>query len=186
MRYKRITQRRAKLMRAIRKTHQQMGQLADPYIAKTRPPSRRTKHTIKRKLHFFIPGTPDHLANADVPWMLKPVEQNTFRPISDNIQLWTVTTTTEKHPPKPEPRLDLSQVSSTEEHNTKRNETTTNDPEKHNGNDSDEYDSPSDDDDLHFLTQLRNPPELGESNAESAQRTTRIVEKVARMKQQRQ
>ncbi len=89
MRYKRITQQRAKLMRAIRKTHRQMGQLEDPYIAKTQPPSRGTRHTIKRKLNFFmtIPGTPDHLANAAVPWMLKPVEQNTFRPISDNIQL---------------------------------------------------------------------------------------------------
>ena len=77
-----------------------------------------------------------------------------------------------------------SQASSTEEHSTKLNETTTNDPEKHTGNDSDEYDSPRDDDDLHFLAQLRNPPELGESNAESAQRTTRITEEIARMKQQ--
>ncbi len=39
MRCKRITQRRAKLMRAIRKTHRQMGQLEEPYIAKTQPPS---------------------------------------------------------------------------------------------------------------------------------------------------
>jgi hypothetical protein len=79
MRYKRLTQRRAKLMRAIRKTHRQMGQLDDPHIAKTRPPSRTTQQTIKRKLNFFIPGTADHLANAAVPWMLKPVDQSTFR-----------------------------------------------------------------------------------------------------------
>jgi hypothetical protein len=55
-----------------------------------------------------------------------------------------------------------------------------------NGNYSDEYDSPSDDDDLHFKAQLRNPPELGESNAESAERTKRIKEEVEHMKQQRQ
>ncbi len=48
--------------------------------------------------------------------------------------------------------------------------------------DSDEYDSPSDDDDLYFKAQLRNPPEMGESNAESAEGTTRIEEDVARMK----
>jgi hypothetical protein len=120
MRYKRITQRRAKLIRAIRKTHRQKGQLEDPYIAKTQPQPRGTRHTIKRQLNFFmtIPGTPDQLANAAVPWMLKPVEQHTFRPISDNIQLWTVTTTTEKQvSPNPERRLDPSQASSTEEHN---------------------------------------------------------------------
>jgi hypothetical protein len=119
--------------------------------------------------------------------MLKPVEQNTFRPISDNIQLWTVNTTTEKQvPPHPDPRLDPSRASSTEEHNPKRNETTTIDLEQHNGNDSDEYDSPSDEDDLHFKAQLRNPLELGESNAESAERTRRIEEEVEHMKMQRQ
>jgi hypothetical protein len=170
MRYKRITQRRAKLMRAIRKTHRQKGQLKNPYIAKTPPQPRGTRHPVNRKLNFFmtIPGTPDQLANAAVPWMLKPDEQNTFRTISDNIQLWTVNTTTEKQvtttekqiPPHPDPRLDPSQASSTEEHKPKRNETTTIDPEQHNANDSDEYDSPSDDDDLHFKAQLRNPPEL--------------------------
>jgi hypothetical protein len=112
---------------------------------------------------------------------------NTFRPISDNIQLWTVNTTTEKQvPPHPDPRLDPSQASSTDEHNLKRNETTTIDPEHHNGNDSDEYDSPSDDDDLYFKAQLRNPPELGESNAESAERTKGIEEEVELMKKQRQ
>jgi hypothetical protein len=116
MRYKRITQRRAKLMRAIRKTHRQKGQLEDPYIAKTQPQPRGTRRTVKRKLNFMtIPGTPDQLANAAVPWILKPVEENTFRPISDNIQLWTVTTTTGKEvPPNPEPNLDPSQASSTE------------------------------------------------------------------------
>ncbi len=101
--------------------------------------------------------------------MPQPLEQNTVRPISDNIQLWTVTTTTEKQLPKSEPRLDPSQASSTDDHSTKRNETTTNDPEQHTGNNSDEYDSPRDDDDLHFRAQLRNPPELGESNAERYQ-----------------
>jgi hypothetical protein len=119
-----------------------------------------------------IPGTPGQLVNAAVPWMLKPVAQLTFRSIPDNIQLWTVNTTTKKQiPPNPEPRLDPSQASSTEERNPKRNETTTIDLEQNNGNDSDEYYSPSDDDDLHFKAQLRNPPELGESNAESAERT---------------
>jgi hypothetical protein len=99
------------------------------------------------------------------------VEQTAFRLISDNIQLWTVTTTTGKEvPPNPEPSLDPSHASSTEEHITKRNETTTIDLDQHNGNDSDEYDSPSDDDDLHFKAHLRNPPEFGESNAESAER----------------
>ncbi len=68
----------------------------------------------------------------------------------------------------------------------KRNETTTIDLEQHKGNDSDEYDSPSDDDDLQFKAQLRNPPEMGESNAESAERTKRIEEDVAQMKKQRQ
>jgi hypothetical protein len=98
MRYKRITQRRAKLMRAIRKTHRQKRQLEKPCIAKTPPQPRGTRHTVNRKLNFFMttPGSPDQLANAAVPWMLKPVEQNTFRPISDNSQLWTVNTTTEK------------------------------------------------------------------------------------------
>jgi hypothetical protein len=131
IRYKRITQRRAKLMRAIRKTHRQNGQQEDPYIANPPPQLRGTRHTVNRKLNFFmtIPRTPDQLANAAVPWILKPVEQNTFRSISDNTQLWTVNTTTEKQvPPHPDPRLDPSQASSTEEHNPKRNETTTIDP----------------------------------------------------------
>jgi hypothetical protein len=188
MRYKCITQQ-AKLMRAIRTTHRQKGQLEVTYIAKTPPQPRGTRHTVNRKLNFFmaIPGTPDQLANAVVPWMLKPVEQNTFRPISDIIQLWTVNTTTKKQVlPHPDPRFDPSQASSTEEHNPKRNKTTTIDPEQHNGNDSDEYDSPSDDDDLYFKAQLRNPPELGESNAESAERTKRIEKEVEHMKKQRQ
>jgi hypothetical protein len=130
-----------------------------------------------------IPGTPDQPANAAVPWILKPVGHNTFSPISDNIQLWTVTTTTEKEVPnKPEPGLDPSQASSTEEHTKKRNETTA----QLQSHDSDEYDSPIDDDDLYFKAQRRNPPEMGESNAESAERTTRIEEDVARMKKQRQ
>jgi hypothetical protein len=51
-------------------------------------------------------------------------------------------------------------------------------------NDSDEYDSPSDDDDLHFKAQLRNPPILGEPNAESAERKKRIEEEVEQMKKQ--
>jgi hypothetical protein len=190
MRYKRITQRRAKLMRAIRKTHRQKGQREDPYITKTQPQPRGIiRHTIKLKLNFFmtIPGTPDQMANTAVPWMLKPVEHNTFRPISDNVQLWTVTTTTEKQvPPNPGPGLGPSQASSTEEHNTKRNETITIDLEQHNGNDSNEYDSPSDDVDLHFKAQLRNPPEFGESNAESAERTKRVEKEVEHMKKQRQ
>jgi hypothetical protein len=133
-----------------------------------------------------IPGTPDQLTNAAAPWMLTPVEENTFRPpISDTIQLWTVTMTTEKHvPPNPEPRLNPSQSSSTEEHNTKRNETNTTDADIQ--CDSDEYDSPSDDDDLHFRAQLRNPPEMGESNAESAERTKRIEGEVEQMKKRRQ
>jgi hypothetical protein len=84
-------------------------------------------------------------------------------------------------PPNPEPGLDPSQASSTEEHNTKRNETIA----QLQSYESNEYDLPSDDDDLHFKAQLRNPPEMGESNAESAERTTRIEEDVARMKQQR-
>jgi hypothetical protein len=50
---------------------------------------------------------------------------------------------------------------------------------------TDEYDSRSGDDDLHFKAQLRNPPEIGESNAESAERTKRIEEEVAQMKKQR-
>ncbi len=140
MRNKCITQRRAKLMRAISKTHRQKVQLDDPYIAPTQPQPRGTRRTVKQKLNFFlaIPGTPDQLANAAVPWMLmKPVEQNTYRPIFDNIQLWTVTTTTGKEvPPNPEPSLDPSQASSTEEYNTTHNETTTVDLEQHNGNDS--------------------------------------------------
>jgi hypothetical protein len=76
-------------MRAIRKKHRQKGQLEKPYIVKTPPQPRGTRHTVNRKLNFFmtIPGTPDQLANAAVPWMLKPAEQNTFRPIYDNIQL---------------------------------------------------------------------------------------------------
>jgi hypothetical protein len=127
MRYKRITQRRAELiMRAIRKTHRQNVQMEDPYIVTTQPKPRGTRHTVMTNLNFFrtIPGTPDQLANAAVPWMLTPVDQHTFRTISENVQLWTVTTTTEKHNrPNPEPRLDPSQVSSTEDHNPKRNET---------------------------------------------------------------
>jgi hypothetical protein len=73
--YKRLTQRRAKLMRAIRKTHRQKGQMDDPYIAPTQPRPRGTRRTTKRKLNFFmtIPGTPDKLANAAVPRMLQPV-----------------------------------------------------------------------------------------------------------------
>jgi hypothetical protein len=140
-------------------------------------------------LYFYraIPGTPDQLSNVAVAWKLTPVDQHTFRTISDNVQLWTVNTTTEKQVPhNPEPRLDPSQASSTEEHNPKRNETTTIDLEQHNGNDSDEYDSPSDGDDLHFKAQIRNSPELGESNAESAERTKRIEEEVEHMKKQRQ
>ncbi len=87
--YKRITQRRAKLMRAIRKTHRQKGRLEDSYIAKTQPQPSGPRRTVKQKMNFFmtIPGTPDQLANSAVPWMLTPVEQNTFRSISDNIQL---------------------------------------------------------------------------------------------------
>jgi hypothetical protein len=172
-------------MRAIRKTHRQRRQLEDPYIAKTPPQPRGTRHTVNRKLNFFmtIPGTPDQLANAAVPWMLKHVEQTTFMPISDNIQLWTVTITTgKKVPPNPAPNLDPSQASSTEEHNTKPNETIA----QLQSYDSEEYDSPSDDDDLHFKAQLRNPPETGESNAESAERTNRIEKEVEHMKKQRQ
>jgi hypothetical protein len=85
-------------------------------------------------------------------------------------------------PPNPEPGLEPSQASSTEEHTKKRNETIAQ-PQSY---DSDEYDSPSDDDDLYFKAQRRNPPEMGESNAESAERTTRIEEDFARMKKQRQ
>jgi hypothetical protein len=185
MRYKLITQRRAKLICAIRKTHSQKSQLEEPYIAKNPPQPRGTKRTTKRKLNFFmtIPGTPHQLANAAVPWMLKPVGHNTFSPISDNIQLWTVTITTEKEVPnKPESGLDPSQASSTEEHTKNRNETIA----QLQSYDSDEYDSPSDDDDLYFKAQRQNPPEMGESNAESAERTTRIEEDVARMKKLRQ
>ena len=123
------------------------------------------------------------MANDAVPWMLKPVGHDTFSPIPDNIQLWTVTTKTEKEVPnKPESGLDPSQVSSTEEHTQKRNETIA----QLESYVCDEYDSPSDDDDLYFKAQLRNPPEMGESNAESAERTTRIEEDVARMKKRRQ
>ncbi len=176
-------------MRAIRKTHRQKVQLEDPYIATTQPKPRGTRHTVMPKLIFFrtIPGTPDQLANTAVPWKLTPVDQHTFRTISANVQLWTVTTTTtEKQvPPNPEPRLNSSQTSSAEEHNPKRNETKTIDPEHHHRNNSDEYDSPSDDDDLHFKAQMRHPPEIGESNAESTERTKRIEDEVAQMKKQR-
>jgi hypothetical protein len=63
MRYKCITQRRAKLMRAIRKAHRQKSQLEEPYIVKNPPQPRGTRRTTKRKLNFFmtIPGTPDQL-----------------------------------------------------------------------------------------------------------------------------
>ncbi len=121
------------------------------------------------------------MANDAVPWMLKPVGHDTFSPISDNIQLWTVTTTTEKEVPnKPASGLDPSQSSSTEEQ--KRNETIA----QLESYECEEYDSPSDDDDLYYKAQLRNPPEMGESNGKSAERTTRIEEDVARMKKQRQ
>jgi hypothetical protein len=140
-------------------------------------------------LNFFRtkPETPDQLANPVVPWMMTPVDQYTFRTTSENVQLWTVTTTTEKYsPPNPEPRLDPSQVSSTEEHNPKRNETKTIGPEYHHGSDLNEYDSPSDDDDLHFKAQMHHLPEIGEANAESTERTKRIQDEVAQIKKQRQ
>jgi hypothetical protein len=53
MRYKHITQRRAKLMRAIRKTHRQKVQLDDTYIASTQPQPRGIRRTVKR--NFFGP-----------------------------------------------------------------------------------------------------------------------------------
>jgi hypothetical protein len=193
MRYKRITQRRVKLMRAIRKTHRQKLQLEDPYIVTTQPQLTITTKRNKTHSQAKIELSQDHTWNfrsagqRPVPWKLTPVDQHTFRKISDNVQLWTITTTTEKQaPPNPEPRLDPSQASSTEEHKPKRNETKTMDPEHHQGNNSDEYDSPSDDRSLHFKAHMQHPPEIGESNAESAERTKRIKEEVANMKQQRQ
>ncbi len=104
-----------------------------------------------------------------------------FISCSDNIQLWTVTTTTEKEVPnKPASVLDPSQSLSTEEQ--KRGETIA----QLESYECEEYEPPSDDDDLYFKAQLRYPPEMGESNAESAERTTRIEDEVARMKKQRQ
>ncbi len=49
-----------------------------------------------------------------------------------------------------------------------------------------EYNSPGDDDDLYRKAQMHNSPEIGESNAESAERTQRIEEEFAQLKKQRQ
>jgi hypothetical protein len=149
-------------MRAIRKTHRQKGQLEDPYIAKAQPQPRGRRHTIKQKLNFFmtIPGTPDQLTNAAVPWMLKPVEQHTFRPITSTYGLSPRRRKHKSHPiPNPDSTLPKPPQPKSTTQSVMRLQQLTSNKTMH-GNDSDEYDSPSDDDDLHFKAQLRNPPEM--------------------------
>ncbi len=97
--------------------------------------------------------------------------------------MWPVTTQkSQQTPHNSDATLDPSQASSTTEHNTKRNETNANDTNNETNNDSDAYSSRDDDLDLYFKAYARNPPEINESNAESAERTTRLETDFTRMK----
>jgi hypothetical protein len=119
--------------------------------------------------------------------MLKLAHLNTSDALQHNIQMWPVTTEkAQQTPHNSDATLDPSQASSTTEHNTKRNETNTNDTNNEVNNDSDAYNSPDDELDLYFKAYVRNPPAINESNAESAERTTRLETDFTCMKKQRQ
>jgi hypothetical protein len=103
MRYKRLTQRRAKLMRAIRKTHKRKMQMKDTYSTITPPNPSRTQHIVTRRVKLFrtIPGTPDQLANHEnAPWMLKLAHLNTSDALPHNIQMWPQKKRNKPHTPQ--------------------------------------------------------------------------------------
>jgi hypothetical protein len=84
MKYKRITQKRARLMRAIRKTHKQKQQSKKIQITGKQPTQRKTHPNRKQRKLFHpitIPETPPTQLHTDEPpsWTLKINDEQPFR-----------------------------------------------------------------------------------------------------------
>jgi hypothetical protein len=95
MKYKRITQKRARLMRAIRKTHTQRQQLQQTQIDGKHPAHRKTTPSRKSRKLFHpitIPETPPMQLHPDQKpsWTLQLNDKQTFRQSNEDIQLWPV------------------------------------------------------------------------------------------------
>ena len=159
MRYKRITQKRARLMRAIRKTHTQQQQSKKNPDTGQQLPQRKTQPTRKQRKLFHpitIPETPS-------PPPSSPMETSTnthTHELSRQTMKRNGNTDQEQSPPP----KDLAQ----------------------NHDDDEEYSSSENDIALYYRAYSRHKPDIDESNAESTTRTQQIEIDYNHLKRQRQ